>query len=499
MNRGTGLRALQRPKKNKDKKLNLISQEDFYEDGVKWEEQAERWLLSDLKKALRFYKQAYDSYDNALAAESISVERTYDVLYNQTRLLFKIHTDYMANDGHINLLKYVNLQDIDGIDVLLQPIERIVDKFEVTLSRFAEHCTWDLYFNLLTCYSSLLDGDDVDGSRLIDIFPKFTVLFHKLVRDQLAELGSWNDDDAVDGETGEDADMGDTAPAAEAGVDEYAEVRDHLTPQTLVDTIVVAFKFVESTFIAVLEDINDELINPVQKNLLQEYMFKFESQLQELVASVTFPDIDTIELALAMRSLQGLNLIAGNDLSQLEIYISGSCELDHLLQDTDLLQTALVVWPTPTHWRLYTLIASLLGKAQALLSSQRGQSATHNNVSPIVFQLCDVMLMRSDVEFARWALKKDTSASVDAEIDAAASQKMLSILQKNGQTLLNNVVAIAEKPCGMREYVTDKLKRNYIYRQATSRQAVIAGNPPSEELNVSHENPYYRSFITSRS
>ena len=51
-----------------------------------FEEQAERWLLSDVKKARRFYLQAYHLYEAAAAQVWVRLPSycTYNVYYNET-------------------------------------------------------------------------------------------------------------------------------------------------------------------------------------------------------------------------------------------------------------------------------------------------------------------------------------------------------------------------------------------------------------------------------
>jgi len=110
------------PKKTKGKnktepKRELTNQNDFYEQGTFEEEQAERWLLSDVKKSLRYYVEAFKMYELGLSCMKESTERTiYNISYNESRLLLQIYTDYLANDGYINILQYIKLDDIPNVN-----------------------------------------------------------------------------------------------------------------------------------------------------------------------------------------------------------------------------------------------------------------------------------------------------------------------------------------------------------------------------------------------
>lgn len=75
-------------KSNKHKKEQkaLITQEDFYLAAIDCEEQADRWLLSDIKKCLRFYLKALEHYENGLTALDSTQEGKYNIYYNETRL-----------------------------------------------------------------------------------------------------------------------------------------------------------------------------------------------------------------------------------------------------------------------------------------------------------------------------------------------------------------------------------------------------------------------------
>ena len=119
-------------KKNPESKRDLITQEDYYEEGTFYEEQAERWLLSDIRKTLRFYLDAYNYYEFGLIKAVDKTEKgSYDISYNETRLLLQIYNDYLFNSGYINILQYVKLDDISNLNQILKTLPEIVNNLEI--------------------------------------------------------------------------------------------------------------------------------------------------------------------------------------------------------------------------------------------------------------------------------------------------------------------------------------------------------------------------------
>lgn len=130
-------------KSNKHKKEQkaLITQEDFYLAAIDCEEQADRWLLSDIKKCLRFYLKALEHYENGLTALDSTQEGKYNIYYNETRLFLQIYTDYLANNGYINILQYVKMDDMPDLSNLVLSLPQIIQRFEIVYETFPEQRT----------------------------------------------------------------------------------------------------------------------------------------------------------------------------------------------------------------------------------------------------------------------------------------------------------------------------------------------------------------------
>ncbi|AET40808.1 uncharacterized protein Ecym_6437 [Eremothecium cymbalariae DBVPG len=449
-------------------------------------------MLSDVVKTLRSYANAFQLYEKALGMSCNTSDDSYNILYNQTRLLLMIFTEYTAANGYINLLKYVNLDGITDLEGLLIPIDVILTKFEAVLVSFPDQHGWDLYFNLLTCYLMYVEfSEPLIPEKFLQVCKQFIELSHKLLQVQLDAL---ENDSSM--ETESDAKVIEDAKKNLKEVDgipvnqpmhsdtEVAEMSDSITPQTLIDSLSLIYKFIAAVTETIIESRKmDEVgLNHVHINYLDDLMSRFLIQVNEIRSSfVQVTTVDTKELKLAIRSVEGLSIIANGSLQTLEKFIDNSDpqEIEEQLHIVDILQTACTNPPPGIpEWTLCCMLDKVLRTAQHLLTSLRSQLISGsakdntNQLSPTVFRLCDILNSRCDNEIRRFCIKKQelqTSTSPEQTDDT------INLLLKNAQTLATNSAAIAQLSCGFREYIIDKLKRNYIFQQAKLRVHVILG------------------------
>ncbi|SCU87833.1 LADA_0E06436g1_1 [Lachancea dasiensis] len=503
------------------KKTVLITQEDFYDDATAKEEQAERWALSDIKKIIRQYLSAFSSYEQGLNAPESTISGSYNIYYNQTRLLLKVHTDFIANEGHINILQYVNLTDLGDLKVLFRPLSSITERFEFAIAKFGDVCSWDLYFNLLTCYHSQLeDFTSLPGHIIIDLFQKFQELSLRLVHIHFEELESWSSAAAHEGEDQEPADSKDTSgqPPNSSGTvvdgeSGFMEMQDEITPKTFIDTLAVCYGCIATLVELLIETHSGSLdaVSIVQANFLEEAVDNFKIQLDRhlnVVSSASFGERssavppDTEELELAIWTIDGLRAVSMGGFAGLKTFLAPISEetadlcMNKYLIAVDLLQ--LVVQQTngsefPQVWAVRTEIGRILSAVETALAQKRQNIVSgrlkemDNELSPTVFKLCDIMVSRSDNELHRYIMKSAATAT-----DSTAA-KTSDILLKNAKVLLKNAATISQQPCGFREYISDKLKRNFIYRQAADRLDYIENKSPAKEaiLEICQDHPYY--------
>ncbi|SCU96475.1 LAME_0F16380g1_1 [Lachancea meyersii CBS 8951] len=504
------------------KKQILVTQDDFYDDAVAKEEQAERWALSDIKKTIRHYLLAFESYEKGLRAPEATLSGSCHIYYNQTRLLLKMHTDFVANDGHINILQYVNLADLGDLTVLFRPLKSIVERFELTIAEFKDECSWDLHFNLLTCYYSLLeDYESLTGEEVLQVFEKFKILGNKLIQLHVQELESWDvtsgDDATADQQYGNPAVPETSSQNADAGVQEpeSVEMQDEITAWTLVDTLSMCYRCISTIMEILIETNNGTLntMNPIQVGYLNDSAQALKSQLNLFLNSTTYVETnsaDTEELNLAIWSIEGLKVAVTDGYEGVKSFMSNlqSAELEKLLIAVDILHLTAQSFQQNSYtqlWAVYTEIARILSAAESQVAQKRQDIISgrlkdkDNELSPTVFQLCDVMISRSDNELFRHMLKTSQLNSNDPSTTDASNAKTAAVLLKNAQVLLKNAKAIAEKPCGFREYISDKLKRNYVFKQAEDRlEFMNSGKATPTILELAQSNPFYTSISSAR-
>ncbi|CAL9733067.1 hypothetical protein MOUN0_O12640 [Monosporozyma unispora] len=500
------------PKKSKFKQHNKpqpTTQDDFYLEAIDFEEQAERWLLSDIKKTLRFYLKAYEMYEAGLSAPQATEKCTYNILYNETRLLLQIHYDYIANNGYINILQYLNLDDISGVETILKTLPEIILRFEIVLNKYGNVDTWDLQSNLLISYLSLIENYDkweLPSDQIIELANKFTTLSHNLILYQINELekneavinqGSESENDSFirdtldeDSNTGKDGSGVATNDNNSNDNGELMEVSDDLTPESLSEVLVTCLKFNQSLLEIMIQskfETNEEerLLNVVQLNYLEDFVNKQLMSLDGIIKSQAHIGLNMNDIKLVGYAITGIKLLYSNANEQdLESHLSQGAPIttpeispvDFDLVKIDILDTAVDCVPDDSlavKWKLCTQLNTILTETRNKLTTLRQSIMTSHNQAEIaklshtVFQLCDVIISSSSNELERYQIKSITPASTTEEKESTI--KVQTILLKNARTLLINAQTISKKSCGMQETIVDKLKRNYIYNDAKNR------------------------------
>lgn len=500
------------PKKSKGKQHNKpqpINQDDFYLEAIEFEEQAERWLLSDIKKTLRFYLKAYEMYEMGLVAPEPNEKCTYNILYNETRLLLQLHYDYMENNGYINILQYLNLDDVDGVENILKTLPEIIERFEIVLNKYETAIdTWDLQSNLLSSYLSLIENYDkygLSGEQILQVVNKFATLSQNLILYQINETEKNNEAMKDDGNGIDDSSF--TRDSLDennanisndgSGVDinnnhsndngELMEVSDDVTSETLSEVLVNCLKFNQSLLEIMIESKfeQEQVLNIVQLNYLDDFVNKQLMSLNDIIESQAHLGLNMNDIKLVSYAITGIKLLYGNSNEQdLETYLSYPIpvtipnidEIDYNLVKIDIIEVAINCVPDDLidmKWKLCTQLNVILTETRNKLTALRQSIiASHDQsdkskLSHVVFQLCDVTITAASNELQRYQIKATTSNE-----DPSAS-KTQAILLKNAKTLLTNAQIISEKSCGMQETIVDKLKRNYIFIDAKNRIATL--------------------------
>lgn len=499
-----------------------MTQDEWYNEAVKIEDGAERWFLSDIKKTMKGYLEAMRAYDRALISEKPNNDDTYNIHYNQTRLLLKIYTDYVNVDGYINLLQYVNLDGIDSVETLLVTIDAIIKRFETVVESFPEEVGWDLLFNLLISYSTYVESQtNIPGETLINIVTGFISHFHHIMRLEnellesvdMANLNEQEEEDDVSSYRPDnlaehsqvDLRTGTGIKTRGAENEDYglALSTETFDKETVVDTVTLGYKFVYEIMANQLESENTapgKIINVAQKNYLEELLVKFINQLDDMVVTLKIGQSDVQELVIAKRSIESLKLLYQGDLHMF-LDTLGTTDEDSMMSNVELLDMAINTFSTENSWQIRTYLSRTLGKLQTILAERQSNIISgktknkDNELSPIVFSLCDVMINRADNELSRCLLKQTELNQLQGQSHPEEDiVKTIELLQQNAKTLLVNAKSIAHRSCGFSEYITDKLKRNYIYGQASIRLDIIESPRTRKIPEDLDDQPSYRAL-----
>ena len=289
---------------------------------------------------------------------------------------------------------------------------------------------------------------------------------------------------------------------------ETMEMTEQISAETVQEVIINSFKFIQLILESLIENKKSGLINAVQLNFISDKMNKFGSYLDETIFnhpsqgdnSSTANEIDLIKY-----QIKCLTCLQNEDLIELKklINMNGSdseknTQLD--LVKIDILQFTITNIDESTSadikWNVCTWLNTFLNNAKAQLSNRRSSLLRSNSdeLSKIVFQLCDILVNASDNELIRFHLKEGGNGT------STANQKTLDILMKNAKILLKNALKIAEQPCGLQESIIDKIKRNYVYHQAQCRLELLETGSVSSrrdelELDSLREHPFYSTHF----
>lgn len=497
------------------KKVVSVTQEDWYIAATDYEEQAERWSLSDVKKTLRFYLQALECYEKALSAPEATLSGSYHILYNETRLLLQVHTEYVANNGYINILQYVKLDELPGITNLIMPLPQILQRFQAVRERYEQETTWDFEFNLLTCYLSVLEAaamNNLQGEDVIQLATRYAELSQSLTQYVMQELEEWKAFPTQQNTSLEPAKPRPSQvlqPAQLPGKDgsgvvskkdtgsQRVEISDQVTVDTLSEILCNGFKCVQTLLELVVESrcsgSNELGLHEVQLNFLEDLAKKFLQQLSDIrdTAGALFP-LHLAPVDISCMVIEALGRLS-TDLPIFESYVQSfpNTESDVLLAKIDLLKFAIDCSESASPnilWSLRTLLNKMLSEARTHFTKLRNKimiQPASEELSRITFHLCDVDIDSSDNELARLVIRR-------SQQQPSHDDKTCEVLLKNAKTLLVNAARIAERSCGLQENIVDKLKRNYVYNQATARLTALEKQAHSEKDLLDH--PFYKSL-----
>lgn len=487
-------------KKSSRQPTQLTTQDDFYREGFQLEDQANRWLISDVKKSLRLYQQAMIMYQNGLTAPGAATNITYDIRYNITRLYLQIYNDYLANNGFINILQYVDLTDIPNIDQLFKPLSEIVmqmEKIGQDYNGVQGLDTWDLQSNLVIAYLTILENQDqlaLDGVEILNLNDKFQNISINLLLHQLNEIN--NEANFSTNESTDNLDDGfvkDTINEQFQGKDgsgikinlndkynqqneqnELVNVSDQITNDSIFELIINMLKFKQNLIELVIENrLKENELNLAQVNHLEDHINGSLNQINDIINShpILTPILQTEEFQITTHTINCDKLIMTQHFDLLQETIISNGNINYELANIDILkfaQNCIQENNLELRWTISTLLSKKLTEVRNQLSIRRQtilKSLDKEMLSKTVYQLCNIYLESSENEIFRFQIKR---------LQDPTNTKTQDLLLKNAKTLLNNGANIAKNPCGMQEHINDKLVRNYIFNEIN--QAILDQN-----------------------
>lgn len=311
------------------------------------------------------------------------------------------------------------------------------------------------------------------------------------------------------------------------------DVSEQVTPSSLTEVLANSLKFNHALMELVIEskisnekNVETKILNPIQINFLEDTTNKFYLQLRDIIDSISAAiPLDLKEIGLAKTLIEGLNIISSGTFESLQDFVLQTASFTDLLDEkdvqgkidlslirVDIVEFAILClndYSSDASWKLSGLLTKVLTEARTLLTDYRNQilflknQTLNEQLSHVVFQLCDVLVNSSDNELRRYAIKESTEKSQKTPGGAHT----LNILMKNANVFLNNAVAISSKQCGLQETIIDKLKRNYIHNQAKERLLFLqrleqksneddgtSASPTAMTFDMPPEHPFYSHY-----
>lgn len=175
-------------------------------------------------------------------------------------------------------------------------------------------------------------------------------------------------------------------------------------------------------------------MNPIQINFLEDTTNKFYLQLCDIIDSISAAiPLDLKEIGLAKTLIEGLNIISSGTFESLQDFVLQTASFTDLLDEkdvqgkidlslirVDIVEFAILClndYSSDASWKLSGLLTKVLTEARTLLTDYRNQilflknQTLNEQLSHVVFQLCDVLVNSSDNELRRYAIKESTEKS----------------------------------------------------------------------------------------
>ncbi|CDK24655.1 unnamed protein product [Kuraishia capsulata CBS 1993] len=477
MSKKTGLKLPRRlqMKATAVAKPQPVTAEDSWVLGTEEEESGDRWLASDLAKALRFYFRAYEHYRVALSKD----DGYADALYNTARLLLHVHNQFVRQEGII----LDSLESVEAAREVIQPLERIVEIHEHALSKCRARgvVPWELVYNTAMAYSELVEKlaeDENNWRETLESGIKARDMFSAVLgiqREELKKLVDISATVATSEAASENLNNTNNEPS-QADQGENYMTEETVLPDTILETVTQCYKLVGSVY--------ETTADP---NRLSESRLAFQSfsdQLDNLVAEVNISFAPSLDLgedqlipritteALERLKLERLAMLCSQSTQFEEISAIWMREENTLADSAekhmvyaDCIQTLMDKFDNiPDHFVWWTQLSTMLRQLQiaaGILTTELGNSKGKDIYSQMISQLCAVIIARADIEKQR------------SQLETSDAAKNRELLLKNCTQLLKNAGNYASMSGGLREGMTDRLVREKRKREAILRLCLL--------------------------
>ncbi|CCE64291.1 hypothetical protein TPHA_0H00820 [Tetrapisispora phaffii CBS 4417] len=433
-------------KKNK-KRRELTTQQDYYLEGIDYEQQGERWIHSDIRKSLTNYLSAFMTYEKGISLFKGNGDRKceYDIKFNMTRISLVIYSEYICNDYGMNLLKYIDLENSTlDLNKIVIPLPDIIKNFENVYTEYHDVKTWDFDYNLITSYLSYIENEEmyenISMEELDSITEKMLMILNELIVTIQQETIQYNEAIASIEQKSNEEEMNDNSFKKEEKIedesDEYMEVSDTVTNDTLPEVLCIGYKYIIGVF-------ERGIFNNEKVNQLYSALNTIEVHDAKVAESESM-----IELSKLKEQINGMGLYSHAFETQ-EEYLNR-------LSKVDITTTTLVIEffistigddDVSNKWKLCTQLNKIYNEQ------------LKNNGLQIMYKLL-LMLNLLENEIERCKLSAFLKMN----------EKTTHILEKNCLTMKNNIIKLCDMPSSvdkLNENIIKKLQRQYIKDQAT--------------------------------
>ncbi|PVH16362.1 uncharacterized protein CXQ87_004238 [Candidozyma duobushaemuli] len=461
------------------------STEDFMEDGAIEEESGDRWLGSDLAKALRFYQKAYVSYKTAVSIPTSDKALLLDAYYNAARLLFHVFIQYGKTDG-VNVHRLTNVGEVltGDSNSVVQNIFSIVEVHESALQVDLTNPPLDLQFNAALVYTEAIEEAETLSE---DLVYKAMALFQEVLRRQVSEFQDFLKF-MLEPETPQT--QGSDVPSEDQ---KYSSSKT-IQPPDILDTVVSAYGLVQTILESVTSSAGSleeavSLVGPfvqTMEEVATEIVSKYSEQNNEqsdIVASIESDQLNEYFIskatcqALSTDSIEQIAASFDGDLPDVpERYMSAADAIDTILDRHDAHSNPQAI-DAETYWQALTKMNVYFKKAQELLSARNQEIKTKNltntelGLGALIAQICKVYIARSDIDLQR------------SQLSLEVAQKSSSVLLNNAKAFLKSSMNMSKSSGGLREKAVEKAQRDRRRYEAVSRLCVLEGKLDTDELN----------------